>query len=148
MMTMKTTIAVLGMALLGAGGNPARAESCDAGRFILLQEGARIVAEMNADTVAVITKTSTSGAKTTVNILYPQDSTDTNATADALLDRADAIETSLTLRKAIRLCAAGAGGIVSGAPNAPVFKGAGVATTRITGTCDSSGNRSAITLNL
>lgn len=43
--------------------------------------------EMNADTVAVIVKTSTSGAKTTVLIFYPVESGDTTAWADDLLGR-------------------------------------------------------------
>jgi len=44
-------------------------------------------AEMNADCVAVIVKTTTSGAKTTVLTLYPLEAGDTNAFADDHLDR-------------------------------------------------------------
>ena len=43
--------------------------------------------EMNADTVAVIVKTSTSGAKTTVLVFYPVEAGDTNGWADDLLNR-------------------------------------------------------------
>jgi len=43
--------------------------------------------EMNADCVAVIVKTSTSGAKTTVLTLYPLEAGDTNTFADDVLAR-------------------------------------------------------------
>lgn len=43
--------------------------------------------EMNADTVAVIVKTSTSGAKTTALVFYPVESGDTTAWADDVLGR-------------------------------------------------------------
>lgn len=43
--------------------------------------------EMNADCVAVIVKTSSSGAKTTVLVLYPQEAGDANLFADDLLKR-------------------------------------------------------------
>lgn len=43
--------------------------------------------EMNADTVAVIVKTSTSGAKTSVFVIYPYEAADTNVFADDLLKR-------------------------------------------------------------
>ncbi len=43
--------------------------------------------EMNADTVAVIVKTSTSGAKTTALVFYPIEAGDTNAWADDKLKR-------------------------------------------------------------
>lgn len=72
--------------------------------------------------------------------------------ATALLDLADAIETGITPRKAIRLMSAILGGLVSGAQSgSEVFKGLGQAsggTTRATVTADSSGNRSAVSLNL
>lgn len=58
------------------------------------------------------------------------------------------IETGLNARQALALIAAAEAGKVSGAEaNAPVFKGAGVATTRITATCDAAGNRTAVTLS-
>jgi hypothetical protein len=43
--------------------------------------------EMNADTVAVLVKTSTSGAKTTALVFYPIEAGDTNAWADDKLKR-------------------------------------------------------------
>jgi hypothetical protein len=43
--------------------------------------------EMNADTVAILVKTSTSGAKTTALVFYPIEAGDTNAWADDKLKR-------------------------------------------------------------
>jgi hypothetical protein len=43
--------------------------------------------EMNADTVAIIVKTSSSGAKTSPIVIYPQKAGHTNMIADDLLDR-------------------------------------------------------------
>jgi hypothetical protein len=43
--------------------------------------------EMNADTVAIIVKTSSSGAKTTPIVIYPQKAGHTNMIADDLLNR-------------------------------------------------------------
>lgn len=72
-----------------------------------------------------------------------------NAIADSLLDRASAIETGLTPRQALRLVAAGDGGVTAGMGTAsPTIKGAGVATVRVSATTDSDGNRTAVTLNL
>ena len=70
----------------------------------------------------------------------------------AVMDTADAIETGITTRKALRAIAAMLAGIASGGgTGTEVFKGIGQAaggTTRLTITDDSAGNRSAITLNL
>lgn len=70
--------------------------------------------------------------------------------ADALLDRADAIETGLTLRKLGKLIGAVLGGkVTGGATSTIVFKAAVEgSTTRATVTADADGNRSAITYNL
>lgn len=72
------------------------------------------------------------------------------AAADALLDRADAIETGMTLRQAHRLATALLGGEVSGArTGTEVFRNAVADTkTRATVTVDSSGNRSAVSTDL
>lgn len=72
-----------------------------------------------------------------------------NSVADALLDRANAIETGLTPRQALRALAAGVGGTVSGAPTATItINGLGVTTQRMTQTFDLNGNRTAVTFNL
>ena len=72
-----------------------------------------------------------------------------NSVADALLDRSNAVETGLTPRQSMQLWSAALAGVLSGAATSTVtFKGAGVATTRITATVDADGNRSALTLNV
>lgn len=59
------------------------------------------------------------------------------------------IESGINARQAMSAIMASAAGVLSGADTGSiVIKGGGVATTRITATTDSSGNRSAITLNL
>lgn len=71
-----------------------------------------------------------------------------NANADALLDRANAIETGWTIRKAVRIMAAALGGKASGLDaNAPVYRDLTDAKNRITATTDANGNRSAVTLD-
>ena len=73
-----------------------------------------------------------------------------NEIADALLDRANAIETGLTLRQALRLIAAADAAKLSGAATATVVIRNAVADSkdRITATVDADGNRSAITYDL
>lgn len=70
--------------------------------------------------------------------------------ADALLDRANGIETSLTLRQAQRLIAAAVAAKLSGAATTTIVIRNAVADTkdRITATVDASGNRSAITYDV
>ena len=69
-----------------------------------------------------------------------------NANADALLDRADGVETGLTPRQAFRLVSAVLFGKVSGGgTGTEVFRDFGDTKARITATVDSSGNRTAIT---
>ena len=73
-----------------------------------------------------------------------------NEIADALLDRANAIETGLTLRQALRLIAAADAAKMSGAATATVTIRNAVADSkdRIVATVDADGNRSAITYDL
>jgi len=69
-----------------------------------------------------------------------------NANADALLDRANGIETGLTLRQAFRLVSSVLFGKVSGGgTGTEVFRDFGDTKARITATVDASGNRTAIT---
>jgi hypothetical protein len=72
--------------------------------------------------------------------------------ANAVLDLTDGIESSVTLRQAMRAIAAMLSGLIADAgTGTETFKGIGQSsggTTRVTVTADSSGNRSAITLNL
>lgn len=73
-----------------------------------------------------------------------------NEIADALLDRANAIETGLTLRQALRLIAAADAAKLSGATTTTVTIRNAVADSkdRIVATVDADGNRSAITYDL
>lgn len=76
-------------------------------------------------------------------------SSERNSVAAALLDLTDGIETSLPLRGAIRACLALLAGQVTGAGSGTeVFKNPAGATSRVTITVDSSGNRSSVTLNV
>jgi len=70
--------------------------------------------------------------------------------ADAWLDRADAIETDLTPRGALRIAAAGAGGDLAGAePESATItiKNVGNTKVRITAPCDEHGNRTGVTVD-
>jgi hypothetical protein len=70
--------------------------------------------------------------------------------ATGLLDLAAGVETGLTLRQAMRLLAAASAGKLSGAATTTIVIRNAVADSknRITATCDSDGNRSAITVDL
>lgn len=70
-----------------------------------------------------------------------------NEIADALLDRANAIETGYTLRQAVRLTAAAVAAKLSGAATTTVtIRALDDSADRITATVDANGNRSAVTL--
>lgn len=74
-------------------------------------------------------------------------SAERNSTADALLDRANAIETGTTPRQALRYAAAVAAGTTAGAgTDNEVFNGIGTSTPRVTVTVNADGERSAVTL--
>ncbi len=76
------------------------------------------------------------------------DSSGRTVLAPAGLD-AIAVETGVNVRQALSPILAAAAGVLSGAGTGTiVVKGGNVATTRITATTDSSGNRSSITLSL
>jgi len=72
-----------------------------------------------------------------------------NTYADALLDRADSVEIGLTPRELLRLAGAALGGVlVQTSPGVWQFRGAGVATPRMTAAIPGDGSRPAITLSL
>lgn len=113
---------------------------------------AALVNAVKADTAAILLDTGTDGV-VVANIATGAVSAAAlasdaaNEIADALLDRADAVETGETPRMALRHIVAAVAGVLSGAATTTVsIKGAGVATTRITATVDADGNRSAVTL--
>lgn len=69
-----------------------------------------------------------------------------NGNADALLDRADAIETGWTLRKVLRIMSAAINGKVSGGGTATnTFRNITDSKDRVTSTVDANGNRTAVT---
>lgn len=69
--------------------------------------------------------------------------------ATALLDLANGVESGITTRQALRAMLAVLAGKVSGMDaNDPVFRSADDTANRVSATTDSSGNRSAVTLNL
>lgn len=79
---------------------------------------------------------------------YSLTSAEENAIADALLDRGNGIETSYTLRQALRIVLSALGGKLSGAASTTVYiRDVGDAKDRITATVDSDGNRTAVTLD-
>lgn len=73
-----------------------------------------------------------------------------NQNADALLDRADAIEVGLTPRQAMRISAAADGGKLSGGATTTntIRNAVADSKNRITATVDADGNRSAIVYDL
>lgn len=81
---------------------------------------------------------------------YALTASERNSIADALLDRADAIETGLTPRQSMRLIVAADAGKLSGAATTTIAIRNAVADSkaRITATVDASGNRSAITYDV
>lgn len=71
-----------------------------------------------------------------------------NENADALLDRADAVETSWTPRQALRIILAALAGKASGLDTTSVvFRNVADTKDRITATVDANGNRTAVTLD-
>ena len=111
-------------------------------------------AEMNYDTVAVLIKTSTSGAKTTPIVFYPAEDTDIpvniTAIAAAALDdiHDEVVEGSLTHREIERIILSALAGKSSGG-GTPTLKFRDVADTkdRISVTVDEDGNRTAVSLD-
>lgn len=105
------------------------------------------VAAVKVDTAAVKAKTDNLPASpAAVGSAMTLTSGERNSTADALLDRADGIETSLTPRGALRLLSAAEAGKLSGAATTTVtIRNVGDSKDRITATVDANGNRSAVT---
>ncbi len=77
-------------------------------------------------------------------------SSERTSVATSLLDMANGVETSITVRQSLRGMAAVLLGLTSGAnTSSEVFKAiANSGVTRVTGVVDSSGNRSSVILNL
>jgi hypothetical protein len=118
--------------------------------------GAPAGASVSVDVAAVKTDTAAIKAKTdnlpaspaAVGSAMALTGGERDSVADALLDRASGIETSWTLRQALRILLAALGGKLSGAATATVLvRDVGDTKNRITATVDASGNRSAVTLD-
>jgi len=76
-------------------------------------------------------------------------SAEQNDVAAAILDLSNGVETSLTLRQALRLMVAAAAGKVSGAAtNTITFRNIGDSKNRIVASVDTYGNRTSITTDL
>ena len=76
-------------------------------------------------------------------------SSEYSSISTALLDLSNGVETSLTLRQALRLMVAAAAGKVSGGATSTItFRNIGDSKNRIVATVDVYGNRSAITTDL
>jgi hypothetical protein len=106
--------------------------------------GAPAGASIAADIAAVNAKTTNLPASPAAVSDIPT----ANANADALLDRADGIETGYTPRKILRLMASVLFGKVSGGGTTTnTFRDLGDTKARVTSTVDGDGNRTAVTLD-
>lgn len=123
-----------------------------AGGLPISSAGALDLDEMNADIEAIEAKTTNlpaAPASTTNITAAALGATERTAIADAMLDEANGIETSWTVRKVMRVLFSALGGQASGmATTTAVFRNGGTDTKdRITATVDSNGNRTAVTLD-
>jgi hypothetical protein len=113
--------------------------------------GAPAGASVSADVAAVKVDSAGIKAKTDNLPASPAAVSDiptANANADALLDRAAGVETSWTVRQAMRIMLAALGGKLSGAATSTVtVRDMADAKNRISATVDSNGNRTAVTLD-
>jgi len=99
------------------------------------------VAAVKSDSAAILDDTGTSG------VVVASGSKAGYSLAAAGMDGV-VVETGLNARQSLSVIAAALTGVLSGAATTTVtIKGAGVATTRVTATVDSDGDRSAVTLN-
>lgn len=114
-----------------------------------IQAPASIVAALAGAATLSLDITATGALSATIEIGAQGELTPAGLAA-ALLDGADAIETGLTLRQALRIIAAATAGKVSGGGTTTItFRSAEADDTdRIVATVDSNGNRTAITLDL
>jgi len=110
-------------------------------------EYAKSAADVHVPTSRMLTVSYTSDSDSSGKVSLS--STEHNSIASALLDLSNGVETSVTLRQAIRLMVAAAAGKVSGAAtNTITFRNIGDSKNRIVATVDAYGNRSAITTDL
>lgn len=104
-------------------------------------EIAAILAAVDTEIASILADTGTDGVVLS--------SATANQIADALLDRASGVETSFTLRQAMRLILAASAGKLSGAATTTVsIRDVNDTANRIVATVDADGNRSAVTLTV
>jgi hypothetical protein len=109
---------------------------------------ASVTGAVGSVTGAVGSVTGNVGGNVTGNLGGTLTSTERNAIADALLDRSAGVETNRTLRQAMRLMLAALVGKLSGAATTTVvIRDTNDTVNRVSATVDSSGNRSAVTLD-
>lgn len=104
-----------------------------------------------ASTMDALTLVATATALTTNNDKtgYALTSSERNATADALLDRAAGVETGFTLRQALRLVLSSVVAKLSGAATTSVaIRDINDTKDRITATVDANGNRTSVSTDV
>jgi hypothetical protein len=117
-----------------------------AGGLITSTAGSLDLDEMNVDIEAIQLKTDNLPASPAA---VGSAMTLSNAGIDAVLDRTDGVETAITVRQALRVILAAAALKCDGAAGTTMhFRDLADSLNRITATVDSSGNRTAITLDL
>lgn len=109
--------------------------------------GAPAGASTAADIAAINTKTTNlPGSPAAVGSAMTLTSGERTSIADAMLDEANGVETSLTVRQMLRIALAALAGKLSGAATSTVtIRNVGDTKSRIVATVDSDGNRSAVT---
>lgn len=109
--------------------------------------GAPAGASVSVDVAAIQAKTTNlPGSPAAVGSAMTLTSGERTSVADAMLDEANGVETSLTVRQALRIALASLAGKLSGAATTTVtIRNVGDTKARITATVDSDGNRSTVT---
>jgi hypothetical protein len=108
--------------------------------------------------LASATQTSIGGAAATAILATPANKLVTDGSGSVaasnlvtgLLDLANGVETSVTVRQALRLCAAALGGVLAGGDgtNVTIQAAGNSSTPRVSATVDTNGNRTAVALTL
>lgn len=110
-------------------------------------EYAKTTSDVHVPVSRMLTVAFTSDSDAQGKVFLP--SSEYNSIAGALLDLSNGVETSLTLRQALRLMVAVAAGKVSGgATNSITFRNVGDTKNRIVASVDVYGNRSTVTTDL
>lgn len=135
--------------LFGTGGSIPDAAAGAAGGLPVSTAGSLDLDEMNVDIEAIQASTANLPAMpAATGDAMTLTSGERNATADALLDRSNGVETGYTPRQSLRLMLAALAAKLSGAATATVtIRNVTDSKDRITASVDVSGNRTAVTLD-